>query len=169
MTTLLKDRILEFSTSSGVGPFLLGGALSKFRSFSTFGTDSFYYTIEDSLDIYTGSDWEIGEGTYVGGVLNRTRVIASSNADALVDFPSGVTWLVHNSIPEEFFTTVAVGPANTFRVNSEASMLALGIKQGDVCVRTDINESFKNLLGANAAISDWEQIGVPLLDMGLLV
>lgn len=87
------DRILESSTSIGLGAFALEGAVDAYRPFSTAGMaegDTCHYMINavDSVGRPTGL-FELGRATMTSGALARTLVIASSNAGAAVDFPEG--------------------------------------------------------------------------------
>lgn len=82
-----RDRVRELSTSEGITDFTLDGAYSNvYQSFSIYGTDSFDYTIVDSVN----GDWEVGGGTYSGGVLSRVTVYESSNNNNKVNFGSGI-------------------------------------------------------------------------------
>lgn len=87
------DRILESSTSVGLGTFALEGAVDAYRPFSAAEMaegDTCHYMINavDSVGRPTGL-FELGRATMTGGALARTLVIASSNAGAAVDFPEG--------------------------------------------------------------------------------
>jgi len=87
------DRILEASTTVGLGPFVLAGAVDAYRPFSATGMaegDTCHYMINavDSVGRPTGL-FELGRATMTGGALARTLVIASSNDGAKVDFPEG--------------------------------------------------------------------------------
>jgi len=87
------DRILEASTTVGLGPFVLAGAVDAYRPFSAAGMaegDTCHYMINavDSVGRPTGL-FELGRATMTGGALARTLVIASSNDGARVDFPEG--------------------------------------------------------------------------------
>lgn len=89
----LYDRVFETSTTSGTGSFTLDGATDGYRTFlSTVGNNETYYCIEqisDSSGLPDGN-WEVGVGTIVGGTtLQRDTVIASSNSNSTVNFPSG--------------------------------------------------------------------------------
>lgn len=96
MATLFADRVMELSTSIGIGPIVLSGATTGYQSFATaFPTAvaaSITYCIEDA------TNWEIGVGTFTASTstLTRTTVTASSNAGAPVSFPAG-TKRVFNS------------------------------------------------------------------------
>lgn len=88
MAFVLADRVQETTTTTGTGTVTLAGAVSGFRSFAAVGNgNSTFYTIVDS----TGSDWEIGVGTYTlsGTTLSRDTVLSSSNAGSLVNFSAG--------------------------------------------------------------------------------
>lgn len=83
-----NDRVKETSTTTGTGNLTLLGAVSQFQAFSVFANnDTFFYAIVGQ----TGTEWEVGIGTYVSATpaLARTTVLESSNADALVTFSAG--------------------------------------------------------------------------------
>jgi trimeric autotransporter adhesin len=91
MALVLKDRVLETSTSTGTGAFALGGAQTGFQSFSVIGSgNTTYYTIQGkNADGSLTGEWEVGVGTYTTGSLARTTVLESSNANSLVVFSAG--------------------------------------------------------------------------------
>jgi len=85
MTLAVSDRIKESTTTSGTGTVTLLGAATGFTSFSVLGNgNTTYYTIADQ----SGSNWEVGLGTYTTGFLSRNTVFKSSNGNALVSFTS---------------------------------------------------------------------------------
>jgi hypothetical protein len=94
MSLVLADRVRETTNSTGTGTITFGGAVSGFQSFSVIGNNNTtYYTISG------GTQWEVGIGTYYGGTLTRTTVIASSTGskldlaagskDVFVTYPAG--------------------------------------------------------------------------------
>jgi hypothetical protein len=88
MALILSDRVQETSTSTGTGTITLAGAVTGYQSFAVIGnTNTTYYTIADQ----SGSNWEVGIGTYYSGntSLARTTILASSNANAAVVFTAG--------------------------------------------------------------------------------
>lgn len=89
MVLIVADRVQETCTSPGTGTVTLLGAVTQFQTFSaTVGnTNTTFYVIADQ----SGSNWEVGIGTYtsVGNTLARTTVLASSNAGSLVNFATG--------------------------------------------------------------------------------
>lgn len=93
MAHVIKDRVLETSTTTGTGAFTLAGAVTGYLAFSDRHSvgDTCFYTIEavDGVGAPSG-EWEVGFGTYsAANTLTRTTVLASSNSDAAVNFSAG--------------------------------------------------------------------------------
>lgn len=85
MSLIIKDRVKErISPSAGTGPITLVGAPTGSRTFATAGvvsSDTLYYCIEGP-----SGTWEVGVATATSStVLARTTVLASSNANSLID------------------------------------------------------------------------------------
>ena len=88
MPLVVKDRVKETTTTTGTGTVTLAGASTGYQSFSVIGNgNTTYYTIAGQ----TGSEWEVGIGTYTssGTTLSRDTVLASSNSGSLVNFSAG--------------------------------------------------------------------------------
>ena len=88
MAFVLKDRVKESTATTGTGTVTLAGAATGYQSFSAIGNgNTTYYCIAGQ----TGSEWEVGIGTYTssGTTLSRTTVLASSNSGSLVNFSAG--------------------------------------------------------------------------------
>ena len=88
MAFVLADRVKETTTTTGTGTVTLLGASTGYQSFSAIGNaNTTYYTIAGQ----TGSEWEVGIGTYTssGTTLSRDTVLASSNSGSLVNFSAG--------------------------------------------------------------------------------
>lgn len=88
MAFVLADRVKETTTTTGTGTVTLLGASTGYQSFSAIGNaNTTYYTIAGQ----TGSEWEVGIGTYTssGTTLSRDTVLASSNGGSLVNFSAG--------------------------------------------------------------------------------
>ena len=88
MALTLTDRTKESTTTTGTGTVTLLGAATGFQSFATVGDgNTTYYCIAGQ----SGSEWEVGIGTYTlsGTTLSRTTVLSSSNAGLLVNFSAG--------------------------------------------------------------------------------
>jgi len=88
MAFVSADRVKETTTTTGTGTVTLAGAATGYQSFAAIGNgNTTYYTIAGQ----TGSEWEVGIGTYTsaGTTLSRTTVLASSNSGSLVTFSAG--------------------------------------------------------------------------------
>lgn len=83
------DRVKETSTTTGTGNVTLAGAATQYRAFSAVyavGDQDIPYCIAGQ----NGAEWEVGLGTYVSSnTLQRDKVYASSNSNALVNFSAG--------------------------------------------------------------------------------
>lgn len=86
MPLVVKDRVLETTSSTGTGTITLGGAVAGYQSFSVIGNGNTTY-----YSIVGGTEWEVGLGTYTssGTTLSRDTVLESSNGNALVNFSAG--------------------------------------------------------------------------------
>lgn len=80
MPLVVADRVQETTNTTGTGTLTLAGASSGFRTFSAGvgNANTTYYTI------VSGSDWEVGLGTYTssGNTLSRDTVLESSAGGA---------------------------------------------------------------------------------------
>lgn len=89
------DMVMETTAVTGTGTMTLIGAVQGYQAFSAIGNgNTCIYSING------GVNWEVGIGTYTtsGTTLSRDKVLASSNAGALVNFPAG-TKLVYLPTP----------------------------------------------------------------------
>lgn len=86
MVHVVADRIRETGTLASIGTGaipLTGTPSTAFRTFAS------VCAVNDTLHycVVSGGQWEVGLGTYsAANTLNRTTVLASSNAGALVNF-----------------------------------------------------------------------------------
>lgn len=80
MSILYADRVQETTTTTGTGTVTLGGAVSTYQAFSAAFSDG----VRVHYCITSGTDWEVGTGTYSSGTLTRDIVLASSNSNALI-------------------------------------------------------------------------------------
>jgi hypothetical protein len=110
------DRVKETSETTGTGDVTLEGAVVQFLAFSDrfeVGQQLFYAIVEQ-----TGSDWEVGQGYLSGATtLVRERVLASTNADALVNFGAGT---------KDVFSTIPAESADQWEANGEVAALVAG-------------------------------------------
>jgi hypothetical protein len=128
MAFVLADRVKETTTTTGTGTVTLLGASTGFQSFSAIGnTNTTYYTIAGQ----TGSEWEVGIGTYTssGTTLARTTVISSSNAGALVNFSAG-TKDVFVTYPAEFTANAIGGGIGAVLLNASTVTVSGTIASG---------------------------------------
>jgi hypothetical protein len=75
MALVVANRVQETTTTTGTGTVTLAGAVSGFQSFAAIGNaNTTYYTIT------SGTDWEVGVGTYTlsGTTMARTTILSSS-------------------------------------------------------------------------------------------
>lgn len=89
MSIILKNRVRDNTATTGTGTITLNNTPpAGYQSFSVVGNlNETYYQIVNS----TGSEWEIGRGTYTasGTTLSRDFVLSSSNSRNKVSFSSG--------------------------------------------------------------------------------
>ena len=90
MAFITADRVLDSSTSTGTGAFVVSGTpAAGYQTFSTVMSigDTCYYSIQGQ----TTSEWEVGLGTYSSAnTLTRTTVYSSSNSGSAVTFSAGI-------------------------------------------------------------------------------
>ena len=88
MAFVIKDRVRETTTTTGISAISLGGTSTSFEAFGDHmsNADTTHYAIVHS----TADEWEVGLGTWnTGNTLTRTTVLSSSNSNAAVSFTSG--------------------------------------------------------------------------------
>lgn len=143
MAFVLADRVKETTTTTGTGTVTLAGASAGYQSFSAIGDgNTTYYTIAAQ----TGTEWEVGIGTYTssGTTLSRTTVLSSSNSGSLVNFSAG-TKDVFVTYPAEF-TANAIGGgvgavllnADTVTANGTISTGQNGLSVGPVTLASGV-------------------------------
>ena len=89
MAFITADRVLDSSTSTGTGAFVVSGTpAAGYQTFSAVMSvgDTCYYSIQGQ----TTSEWEVGLATYSSAnTLTRTTVYSSSNSGSAVTFSAG--------------------------------------------------------------------------------
>jgi hypothetical protein len=105
MALVLADRVKETTTTTGTGTVTLLGASTGFQTFAVIGdANTTYYTIASQ----SGSEWEVGIGTYTssGTLLARTTVLSNSSATqpSALSFSAG-TKDVFVAYPAEYSVT----------------------------------------------------------------
>ena len=111
MALILKDRVKETTTVVGTGTATLLGAVTGYQSFSVIGNgNTCYYAIVAQ----TGSEWEVGIGTYTSpDQLARTTILSSSNSGSLVSFSAGTKDVYVTQPAEKAVYTDASDVVNT--------------------------------------------------------
>jgi len=151
--TKLADRVKETTTTTGTGTLSLSGtAYTGFQTFSAaFLTgDAVYYMVTD------GVSWEVGVGTLTSGtpwMLARTTVIASSNANALVNFGVG-TKDVLCTLPASavISTAQAQGTRKNFHMRTTGGSY-LVIASSDTLTLKNDDGTYRNIDNLNITLS----------------
>jgi hypothetical protein len=128
MAFVLADRVKETTTTAGTGTVTLLGASTGYQSFAAIGdANTTYYTIAGQ----TGSEWEVGIGTYAssGTTLARTAVISSSNSGSLVNFSAG-TKDVFVTYPASFTSNAIGGGVGAVMLNADTATASGTIATG---------------------------------------
>jgi len=123
MALVFKDRVKETTTTSGTGTITLAGAVSGFQTFSVIGDgNTTYYTI------VSGTDWEVGIGTYTlsGTTLSRDTILESSNAGSAISLTGTST----------VFCTYAAEKSVYRNSNDQINVTASGLIFSDSTVQT---------------------------------
>jgi hypothetical protein len=137
MAHVVKDRVMETTSSTGTGTITLGGAATGFQSFSVIGNgNTTYYTIVG------GTEWEVGIGTYTasGTTLSRDTVLESSNGGSLVNFSAGtknvfVTYPAEESVDQDTAMTLTnktISADNNTLSGIAASSFVLSNSSGNI-------------------------------------
>ena len=146
MALVLADRVKETTTTAGTGTITLNGAATGFQSFAVVGNGNTTYY---SIVAQTGTEWEVGVGTYTsaGTLLARTTVLSNSagtqptaltfsagTKDVFVTYPA--TYSVNSTnvgTSGQLLTSNGTGVAPTFQTSTAASksyVQAIGILRG---------------------------------------
>ena len=136
MALIVADRVQETCNSPGAGVVTLLGAVAQFQTFSAAigNGNTTFYVIADQ----TGTNWEVGIGTYAttGNTLTRTTILASSNAGLAVNFASGI---------QNVWGDLPAGKA----IYKDASGNAIGLGTPAAFVGTNITGTASGLTAGN--------------------
>lgn len=137
MAKIIADRVQEISTTVGTGSYTLEGTVLGFRTFANApmvngDTCDYYAEDVDSRGIPTGG-WEVGLGTWqTGGILARTSIYTSSNANAAVNWTSGTRRIALTVSANHFSTpTSANAVTNVPAGNIAATTVQAAINELD--------------------------------------
>ena len=174
MALVLKDRVLETASAPGTGTVTLLGATAGYQTFSAAigNANTTYYTCADQ----SGSNWEVGIGTYTtaGNTLTRNTVLSSSNGGSLVNFNAGtqnvfVTYpseeAIYNngtSIVGPTGSSVAVANGGTGATTLTANGVVYGNGTSAVGV-TAVGTTGQVLVGNTGAAPSWATVSSSLV------
>ena len=170
MALVVADRVKETTTTTGTGTVTLAGASAGFQAFSVIGNaNTTYYAIVAQ----SGTEWEVGLGTYTssGALLSRDTVLSSSNAGALVNFSAGtkdvfVTYPAGRSVYQEPDGLISISgtiQATTFHggsasiTNADLASAVIGVLSNttftggsaSITTLTGSSMNFGSILGTN--------------------
>jgi hypothetical protein len=116
MALVIANRVKETTTTAGTGTVTLLGASAGFQSFAVIGNaNTTYYTIAAQ----TGTEWEVGIGTYTsaGTLLARTTVLSNSSGTqpSALSFSAG-TKDVFVTYPAEYSVSATNDPGTSGQV-----------------------------------------------------
>ena len=115
MAFVTADRVLDSSTSTGTGAFVVSGTpAAGYQTFSAVMSvnDTCYYSIQGQ----TTSEWEVGLGTYSSAnTLTRTTVYSSSNSGSAVTFSAGTKNIM-----------ITMAASRSPQLNASGNITALG-------------------------------------------
>jgi hypothetical protein len=140
MAFVIKDRVKETSVTTGTGTLSLDGAVAKFQSFvAAVGTTN---TCPYAIVHQTLNEWEVGIGTVTDATpdtLARTTVLASSNADAAVNFSAGTkdVFLTAAASRSTDLQPATPGTAQTGHINISGTVVVgagLSVNDGSLAV-----------------------------------
>lgn len=146
MALVIADRVKETTTTTGTGTVTLAGASTGFQSFAAVGDgNTTFYTIAGQ----TGSEWEVGIGTYTasGTTLSRDTILASSNSGSAVNFSAGT---------KDVFVTYPAG-----RASVGAASLAIKTNQTSISQSTTLDSGFNASSIGPITISTGVNVTVP--------
>lgn len=166
MALVIADRVKETTTTAGTGTITLAGASAGFQSFAVIGNgNTTFYTIAGQ----TGSEWEVGIGTYTssGTTLARTTVLANSSGTqpSALSFSAGtkdvfVTYPAEKSVNlDASDNATALGtPASVTLTNATGLPISTGVSGLGTGVATALAV---NIGTAGAPVVNGGALGTP--------
>lgn len=159
MARIVADRVLESSTTTGTGSYTLAGAVLGYRAASAVcaNGDTFTYFAEEvNVNGVANGGWEIGLGTWgTGGILARTTVYSSSNANAAVSWTAGTRRIGLSLVSAASLgnTTITGTAVVTGQTTLDAALTGVAkLTAGVVSTATPGTDFASALQGANADV-----------------
>lgn len=158
MAIVLKDRVRQYSITSGTGDIVLSGSYPGYQTFQVIGEgNDTYYCIAGEFD------WEVGLGKVVGSTLQRTTVLSSSTGSK-VNF-TGEQKQVFATFPASISQTGLDANVNTWMVTPTSANLRSAVTDetgtGSLVFATSPVLVTPNL-GTPSAITLTSATGLPL-------
>ena len=117
MALVLKNRVLETTSTTGTGTLTLTGTIAGYQTFASAFTnaDTLWYTLTD------GTIWEVGLGTYNTSTLTRDTVYGSSSSGSKITCNTACTVFCDQPAEQAFVTS----HVHTFTAPQRGAYVAL--------------------------------------------
>ena len=111
MALIVKDRVLETCSTSGLVDFTLTGAVTGYQRFSAIGNGNTTYY---AAYVIGSNDWEVGIGTVGTSSLTRDTILSSSTGSKVNFTGNPVVWCDLPSSKALFTDSANNASANSF-------------------------------------------------------
>ena len=111
MALIVKDRVLETCSTSGLVDFTLTGAVTGYQRFSAIGNGNTTYY---AAYVIGSNDWEVGIGTVGTSSLTRDTILSSSTGSKVNFAGNPVVWCDLPSSKAVFVDANGNATANSF-------------------------------------------------------
>ena len=111
MALIVKDRVLETCSTSGLVDFTLTGAVTGYQRFSAIGNGNTTYY---AAYVIGSNDWEVGIGTVGTSSLTRDTILSSSTGSKVNFAGNPVVWCDLPSSKALFTDSNGNATANSF-------------------------------------------------------
>ena len=146
----VSNLVHQSATATGTGALTLtaqSGRQSFYAAFGTGGTNVFFYFISHR----TAAEWEVGTGHLSdAATLVRDTVLASSNANALVNFSAGTKDVV-NDIPASL--QCSLSSVNAYTAQQYAPFVTLTSTAGAIAWNLDAAQNASYTATENSVVS----------------
>lgn len=158
MALIYIDRVLETSTTTGVGTYALAGAITGYQAVSGIGNANtgYFCSFEVDSNGNASGGWEVFLGTYAtsGNTLARTSVLKSTNSNNAVSWSAGTRriMLVH---PADVISTLLIsgGALGTPSSGTLTSCTGLPISTGVSGLGANIATALASALNGSGAVA----------------
>ena len=138
MALIVKDRVLETCSTSGLATFTLTGAVTGYQRFSAIGNGNTTYY---AAYVIGSNDWEVGIGTVGTSSLTRDTIISSSTGSKVNFTGNPVVWCDLPSSKALFTDASGNVTANAYfngftSVTASASLITLTVASSPIYLIT---------------------------------